>query len=79
MKRKNPHSPAPSPNIARRGAGKKFLSQVGEGFRVRAKTTLLNIDEVYYFQKGSGVGSRNTLFFTHGMKALKITNYVDVF
>ena len=48
MKRKNPHPPAPSPNIGRRGAAKKSLSQVGgEGFRVRAKTALLNIDEVY--------------------------------
>jgi hypothetical protein len=46
MKRKNPHPPAPSPKFGRRGAGKKSLSQEGEGFRVRAKTTVLNIDEV---------------------------------
>ena len=47
MKRKNPHPPAPSPNIGRRGAGKKSLSPyLGEGFRVRAKTTVLNINEV---------------------------------
>ena len=49
MKTKNPHPPAPSPKFGRRGAGKKSLSQVGgEGFRVRAKTTVLNIDEVYF-------------------------------
>jgi len=47
MKRKNPHPPPPSPKFGRRGAGKKSLSLLGEGFRVRAKTTVLNIDEVY--------------------------------
>jgi len=47
MKRKNPHPPAPSPKFGRRGAAKLFLSHLGEGFRVRAKTTVLNIDEVY--------------------------------
>jgi hypothetical protein len=47
MKRKNPHPPAPSPKFGRRGAAKLSLSQEGEGFRVRAKTTVLNIDEVY--------------------------------
>jgi hypothetical protein len=50
MKRKNPHPPAPSPKFGRRRAGKKSLSQEGEGFRVRAKTTVINIDEVYFLQ-----------------------------
>ena len=54
MKRKNPHPPAPSPKFGRRGAGKKSLSPyLGEGFRVRAKTTVLNIDEVYVEYRGA--------------------------
>ena len=42
----SPHPPTPSPG-GRRGARFKVPLPQGEGFRVRAKTTGLNLDEVY--------------------------------
>ena len=63
MKRKNPHPPAPSPNIARSGAGKKSLSLLGEGFRVRAKTTVLNIDKVQIQVYSNGLKLLFSLFY----------------
>ncbi|MEH2322280.1 MAG: hypothetical protein V7K32_01485 [Nostoc sp.] len=49
MKRICPHSPTPNPRERDSGSQnfKVPLPYLGEGFRVRAKTTVLNLDEVY--------------------------------
>ena len=48
MKRICPHPPTPSPNFGIRGENFKVpLSNLGEGFRERVKTTVLNLDKVY--------------------------------
>ncbi len=47
MKRKNPHPPAPSPFLGEGEPQSCPSPFLGEGFRARAKTTVLNIDEVY--------------------------------
>jgi hypothetical protein len=46
MKRKNPHPPAPSPFLGEGEPERSPSPFLGEGFRARAKTTVLNIDEV---------------------------------
>ncbi|MEH2326380.1 MAG: hypothetical protein V7K32_23025 [Nostoc sp.] len=48
MKRICPHSPTPNPSLWDSGSQnfKVPLPYLGEGFRVRAKTTVLNLDEV---------------------------------
>jgi len=52
MKRICPHPPTPSPKSGRRGARiSKSLFQIWERFRVRAKTTLINLNEVYLIIK----------------------------
>jgi len=48
MKRICPHPPTPSPKSGRRGARiSNSLPNLGEGFRERAKTTVLNLNEVH--------------------------------
>ncbi|WP_298906016.1 hypothetical protein, partial [uncultured Nostoc sp.] len=65
------------PKFGRRGAGKKSLFQVwGEGFRVRAKTTVLNIDEVYLNltrqNKGHPLVFRHSVLVHHGVNRAAI-------
>jgi hypothetical protein len=46
MKRKNPHPQPLLPNLGEGEPERSPSSKKGEGFRVRAKTMVLNIDEV---------------------------------
>ncbi len=79
MKKICPHPPTPSPKIGRRGANFKVpLPSLGEGFRVRAKTMVLNLDEVYSLSADE-VLHHNVAKVTHSGEGIQTSNtYYEV-